>query len=160
MWLCINAPLHTTKLEHMKVGSSKGAFKASMLSMFTSVRRFGEDIFTKISFERFWDIWGCMWWLVQRALFDVLSTWGHLTYEPRVVTMKLWEPEKECPKAVPRHFQNHVVWSQALKCSVKSYVIGPSTKCYSMSFYSCGVFTHDEIELINGCECLECHVLC
>ena len=38
--------------------------------------------------------------------------------------------QKKCPKAVPRRFQNHVVWSWPLKCSVKSCVIGSSTKCY------------------------------
>ena len=55
---------------------------------------------------------------------------GHFTHESRGVTMKLWQPKRKCPKAIPRHFQNHLVWSQSLKCSVKSYVAGPSTKCY------------------------------
>ena len=40
------------------------------------------------------------------------------------------ESPKEVSKGHPRHFQNHVVWSHALKCSAKSYVTGPSTKCY------------------------------
>ena len=46
-----------------------------------------------------------------------------------IYNMKLWEPKIESPKAVPRHLQNHVVWSRTLKFSVKSYVTGPSTKC-------------------------------
>ena len=33
-----------------------------------------------------------------------------------------------------RHLQNRVLWSQTLKCSVKSYVTGPSTKCYFDEF--------------------------
>ena len=57
--------------------------------------------------------------------------WGPLhTHEPRAVTRKLWEPKRKWPKAIPRHLQNHVVWSQILKCSVMSYVTGSSTKCY------------------------------
>jgi len=34
---------------------------------------------------------------------------GHFTHEPRVMTMKLWEPKRKCPKAIPRHLQIHVV---------------------------------------------------
>ena len=55
---------------------------------------------------------------------------GHFTHEPRAVTMMLREPKRKCPKAVPTHLQHHVVWSQVLKCSVKSYATGLSTKCY------------------------------
>ena len=43
-------------------------------------------------------------------------TKDHFTHEPRAVTMKLWEPERKCPKAVLRYFRNHGVWSWALKC--------------------------------------------
>ena len=60
-------------------------------------------------------------------------TWnlvGHFAHEPRFVTMKMWEPKRNCPKAVPWHFLNHVVWSWTLKCSVKSCVTGPSTRCH------------------------------
>ena len=32
------------------------------------------------------------------------------------------------PKSVPRQLQNHVAWSQTLKCNVKSYVMGLLTK--------------------------------
>ena len=38
--------------------------------------------------------------------------------------MKLWEPKRKYPKAVPRHLQNHVLWARTLKCSVKPYVTG------------------------------------
>ena len=57
-------------------------------------------------------------------------TKGHFTHGPRAVTMKLWEPKRKCPNGVSTHLQNHVVWSRTLKCSVKSYVTGTSTKCY------------------------------
>ena len=34
------------------------------------------------------------------------------------------------PKPVPTHLQHHVMLSWTVYCSVKSYVTGPSTKCY------------------------------
>jgi hypothetical protein len=71
---------------------------------------------------------------------------GHFTHEPRATTMKLWEPERKCPKVVPEHLQNHVVWSLTLECSVKSYVIGPSTKCYFNEFLFMRVLTHVKIK--------------
>ena len=81
------------------------------------------------------------------CLRDQRSTWmqdgskGHFTHKPWAVTMKLWEPKRKCPKAVPTHLQNHVVWSWILKCSVKSYVTGPQPNAIPMNFYSCG-FSH------------------
>ena len=61
---------------------------------------------------------------------------GHFTHEPRAMTMRLWEPKRKCPKAVPRHFHNYVVWHGS------SSVTRPSTKnAISMNFYSCG-FSH------------------
>ena len=36
--------------------------------------------------------------------------------------------------------------SKIMYCSVKSYVTGPSTKCYFNEFLFCGVLTHDKIE--------------
>ena len=44
------------------------------------------------------------------------------------MTVKIVRAQKKCPKAVPTHFQNHVVQSWAFKCSVKSYVTGPLTR--------------------------------
>jgi hypothetical protein len=35
--------------------------------------------------------------------------------------------QMKCLKAIPRHLQNHVVWSRALKRGVKSHVTGPSS---------------------------------
>ena len=57
------------------------------------------------------------------------NAYGHFTLEPRAMTMQLWEPKRSVQKTIPRHFQHHVVWSRALKCSGKSYVTKPSTKC-------------------------------
>ena len=60
--------------------------------------------------------------------------------------MKLWEPKWKCPKAVPTHLQNHVVWSRILKCGLKPYVTKPSTK-YFNAFLFMWVLTHDRIKL-------------
>ena len=49
--------------------------------------------------------------------------------------MKLWEP-KEVSKGRLRTLANHVVWSHALKCSVKSYVVGSQPNAISTNFYS------------------------
>ena len=46
--------------------------------------------------------------------------------------------------SVPTDLQNHVVWSRTLKSSVKSYVSGPSTKCYFYEFLFMRIHTHDE----------------
>ena len=98
------------------------------------------------------------------TLHSVGTLRAHFTHEPRAMTRKLWEPKRKCLKAVPRHLQNHVVWSRTLKCSVKSYVTMPSSKCYFCEFLYVRVLTHDEIEEINViCERLECYgllVLC
>ena len=92
---------------------------------------------------------GNLWW---QRFRDVRSfrpwashLWskGHLTNEPRAVTMKAWEPKRKSPKAVPTHLQNHVVWSRILKCSVKLYVIGPSTKCYFIEILFMQLLTYD-----------------
>ena len=58
--------------------------------------------------------------------------------------MKLWEPKRKCPKVVPRHLQNHVVWSRTLKCSVKPHMTGPSTRCYFNELLFMQVLTHDK----------------
>ena len=78
---------------------------------------------------------------------------GHFTYKPRAMTMKFWDPKRKCSKAIPIHSQNYVVWSWALKCSVKSYVTGPSTKCYFNEFLFMWILTHDFIffKSLNSC---------
>ena len=47
--------------------------------------------------------------------------------------------------AVPRHLQNHALWSRILKYSVKPYVTGPLTKCYFSESLFMWVLTHDKI---------------
>ena len=92
----------------------------------------------------------CMDWFAQIRLERGEGpggvTEGHFAHKPRVVTMKLWEPKRKCPKAVLTHLQNHVVWSRTVKCSVKSYVTGPSTKYYFKIFIFIWVFKHDNIK--------------
>ena len=73
--------------------------------------------------------------------------------------MKLCEPKRKCLKAIPTHLQNHVMWSQTLKCNVKPHVTGASTKCYFNECLFMPVFTHDKIDQINSCEHSECHGL-
>ena len=63
---------------------------------------------------------------------------------PRAVTMELWEYKRKCQKAVPRHFQTHIVWSQTLKCSVKSYVTRASTVCYFNEILFMRILIHDK----------------
>ena len=73
--------------------------------------------------------------------------------------MKSWEPKRKHPTAIPTHLQNHVVWSQTLKRSVKSHVTGPSTKCYFNEVLFMQVLTHDQIKPTNCCEHSACHGL-
>ena len=104
------------------------------------------------------------WWRILTHVWSGPEYTGHFTHEPRAMTMKLWEPKRMCPKAIPTHLQNHVVvWSRTLKCRVKSHVTGPSTKCYFNEFLFIRVLTHDKIKSINSCEHSKCHdllVLC
>jgi hypothetical protein len=46
------------------------------------------------------------------------------------------------PLSQHTHLQNHLVRSQTLECSVRSYVTGPSTKCYFNGFLLMRVLTH------------------
>ena len=41
---------------------------------------------------------------------------------------------------------NLLVWSRALKCSAKSYVTGPLTKCYFNECLFMWVLTHDKLD--------------
>ena len=49
-------------------------------------------------------------------------------------------------KAVPTHLPHHVVWSRMFKCSVKSCVTWPSTKCYFNELLLMWVLTHNKID--------------
>ena len=89
-------------------------------------------------------------------------TKGDFTHKSRAVTMKSWEPKRKCPKVVPRHIQNHVVWSWTLKCRWSHMWPGLQPNAISMNFIHAGL-THDKIKQINGCERSEClghRVLC
>jgi hypothetical protein len=51
-------------------------------------------------------------------------TLGPLYTQAKSRDPEIVRAQRKCPKVVPTHLQNHVVWSRALKCSVKSYVTG------------------------------------
>jgi hypothetical protein len=88
--------------------------------------------------------WGtCKFHKLMVRIWNLLVLKGHFAHEPRAMTMKFWEPERKCPKAIPRHFQNHVLW--LWWCSVKSYVTGTSTNANLMIFHSCGPHTWQNI---------------
>ena len=66
----------------------------------------------------------CYWGLEKRKGRLSRRYWwnqkkGHFTHEPRVVIMKLWELRRKYPKAIPKHLQNHEVWSRTFERSVK-----------------------------------------
>ena len=56
--------------------------------------------------------------------------------------MKLGETKRKCPNAAPTHLHNHGVWSRILKCTEKSHVTGPLTKCYSNEILLTRVLKH------------------
>ena len=56
-------------------------------------------------------------------------------------------PNESVQRLSQRHPKNHVLWSQTLKCSVKSYVTGPSINNYFNDFLFMRVCTHDKIKI-------------
>ena len=71
----------------------------------------------------------------------------HFMHEPKSRDREIVRAKTMCPKAtVPTHLPNHVVWSRALKCSVKSHVTGYQTKGYFDEFLFMRVLTRDRIE--------------
>ena len=69
---------------------------------------------------------------------------GSLPTQAKSCDHEIFRAHKKCPKVVIRRPQNHVVWSRILKCSVKPYVTGPSTKCYFDEILFMWVLTHDK----------------
>ena len=85
-------------------------------------------------------------WIIAICIYK-----GHFTVHTRAkscesVTMILWEPKRKCPKVVPTHLPKHLVWSQILKCGVKSYVTRSSTNSYFNEFLLMWVLNHDKLE--------------
>ena len=78
---------------------------------------------------------------------------GHFTHEPRAVTMTLREPKRKVSKGRPNTPQNHVVWSQIFKCSVKPLF----DRALNQMLFQ-WIFIHVSLVLF-GCECLEYHGL-
>ena len=100
----------------------------------------------------FWDQSHAMWHGQPLRTHLSLSLWAHkpILRATSHTSQEPWpwnceRPKRKCPKGVPTHLQNHVVWSRTLKCSVKSYVTGPSTKCDFNEFLFMWVLTHDKI---------------
>ena len=56
---------------------------------------------TKIVISVYFGILGALHWVQA----NMPNNKGYFTHEPRAVTMKLWEPKRKCPKAVPMHPQ-------------------------------------------------------
>ena len=65
---------------------------------------------------------------------DEKRAWGPLHTRAKSGDNEIVRAQKKCLKAISRHFQIQVLWWWTLKCSVKSYVIGCSTKCYFNGF--------------------------
>ena len=70
---------------------------------------------------------------VSCGLWFPIAPKGHFTHEPGASSWSCESP-KEVSKGCPNHFQSCVVCSQALKCSLKSYMTMSSTKCYFNEF--------------------------
>jgi hypothetical protein len=83
---------------------------------------------------------------LRRLQLCYLRVTSHMSQEPWPWNCE--SPKEKCPKvAVPRHLQNHIlVWSRTLEYSLKSYVTGPSTKCYFNKFLFMHALIHDRIE--------------
>ena len=87
-----------------------------------------------VSWHQFSHYYSRRCWRMVLELTGVISPWGslHTRAKSRDHGIVRARCKRKCPKAtVPTHPQHHVVvWSWILKCSVKLYVTGPSTKCY------------------------------
>ena len=89
---------------------------------------------------------------------------GRFTHELGAMTMRLWEPKRKYPKAVPR--PPPTSWSvvtgpQSVVCS--HMWPSPKTKCYFNDILFIWVLTHGKLEYINGYDRSNCHdltVLC
>jgi hypothetical protein len=98
----------------------------------------------------------CSWvWETTNWNLSLQGAYGHFTHKPWAMTMKLWEPERKCPKAVPTYLQNPLVRSHTLKCSVTICDRALNQMLFQW-ISNMRVLTHDKIEQTNGCEISEC----
>ena len=58
----------------------------------------------------------------ESIIVDATQTLGPLYTQAKSRDHEIVRAPKKCAMAIPRHFHNHVVWSRALKCSMKPYV--------------------------------------
>ena len=89
--------------------------------------------------------WRCVGTALEHFLLHshnfMVTTLGSWWSGPEIV-----RAQKKVSRGRPKTPPNHGVWSQALKCSVKPYVTGPSTGCYFTEFLFVWVLTGDKIE--------------
>ena len=77
-----------------------------------------------------------------------LHAHAHFTHKPRAIRDHgIVTTQKKVSKGRPKTPQTHVLWSRTLKCSVKLYVTGPSTKCYSDEFLFMWVLAHTVVSI-------------
>ena len=86
------------------------------------------------------------WLVCVVALMCVILEPLHTRVKSRDHDKIVRAPKRKRPKAVTRHLQNCVVWLRFLECIVKSYVTGPSTKCYFNENLFMWVLTHDKVK--------------
>jgi hypothetical protein len=133
-WNCLHI---TTNVKYYSEGKYIKAWNASLRSSSSQPRLYLQEYdLLHLVFSHCTSL-NCLWY----KWCWVSHVWGPLPTRAR--TMRLWQPKRQCVKVVPRHFQNHVVWSRTLKCTMKSYVTGPSTKCNFDEFLFMWVLTYD-----------------
>jgi hypothetical protein len=69
------------------------------------------------------------------------TTLGSLHTQAKSRDHEIVRAQKKVSKCHPKTPPKYVVWSWILKCSVKSYVLGPSTKYYFNEFLFMQVLT-------------------
>ena len=70
-----------------------------------------------------------------------VQSWGPLHTWAKSYEHEIVRAQKKVSKDHPKTHPKHVAWSHALKCSVKSYMIVPSTKRY-INLFVCGGVPH------------------
>src|ERR1700738_4469381 len=79
-------------------------------------------------------------------LIDLIWVLGQLHTRAKSRDFEIVRAQTNVSNGRPNTPPKRVVWSRTLKCSVKSYVIGPSTECYFNAFLFMQVLKYDRIE--------------
>ena len=88
-----------------------------------------------------WEIKGPHIYMVVFVCEMAMSAISHMSREPWLCNCE--SPTESVQRPSQHTSKNHVVRSWILKCSVKSYVTGPSTKCYFNNFLFMRILKHD-----------------